>query len=393
MPPSDDANATGGLIGLLQAFYADHAHALTNGLVLVVLALAAWLVWRASRRAYWRDAARRVFQDRKAAVCFVILCLYGLVGLLESIGWRDALRDESGGVVLAEDGSRVLEARGRTLLDRLDAVLLNLGGKTEKTFSAPLATHSFAKETIRDDDGTATRDYVPLQHPRAHPFGTDRVGDDVLLKALRGIRTALVIGGFTTILVIPFALLFGIAAGYYGKRVDDAVTYVYSTLASIPDVLVIAAFILIFGRGVLQLCIIMGVTTWTGLCRVLRGETLKLREMEFVQAAQAFGVSGWKIMTRHILSNVLHIVLISSVLRFSGLVLAEAVLSYLNIGVGATTASWGSMINDARFELSRDPVVWWNLVAAFAFMFGLVLPANIFGDAVRDALDPRLRAG
>ena len=153
----------------------------------------------------------------------------------------------------------------------------------------------------------------------------------------------------------------------------------------------IIAFMIVFGRGLTQLCIIMGVTSWTGLCRVLRGETFRLREMEYVQAARAAGVKAFPIMWRHVMPNLLHIVVITAVLSFSGRVLSEAVLSYIGIGVGADTISWGVMINDARQELARDPVIWWKLAAAFVFMVGLVLPANLFGDAVRDALDPRLR--
>jgi peptide/nickel transport system permease protein len=135
----------------------------------------------------------------------------------------------------------------------------------------------------------------------------------------------------------------------------------------------------------------MGITSWTGLCRVLRGETLKLREADFVQASEAMGIPRLKIMLKDIVPNVMHIVLITAVLSFSGRVLAEAVLSYLGVGVGADTISWGTMINDARLELARSPVIWWKLFAAFIFMLGLVLPANLFGDAVRDALDPKLR--
>ncbi len=224
-----------------------------------------------------------------------------------------------------------------------------------------------------------------------HLLGTDKVGDDVFYRALKGVRTGLIIGGFTTLIAIPFAIFFGVIAGYFGGRIDDVVQYLYSTLASIPSILLIAAFMLLFGRGLFNLCLIMGITSWTGLCRLLRGETLKLRELEYVQAAEAFGVSHAKIILKHIVPNVMHIVLISFILRFSGLVLAEALLSYLQIGVEPTTGSWGNMINTARMELAREPVVWWNLVAAFVFMFGLVLPSNLFGDAVRDALDPRLR--
>jgi len=152
-------------------------------------------------------------------------------------------------------------------------------------------------------------------------------------------------------------------------------------LSSIPAILLIVAFMIVFGRGLPQLCIIMGITSWTGLCRVLRGETLKLREADFVQASEAMGIPRLKIMLKDIVPNVMHIVLITAVLSFSGRVLAEAV----------HTISWGTMINDARLELARSPVIWWKLFAAFIFMLGLVLPANLFGDAVRDALDPKLR--
>ena len=118
---------------------------------------------------------------------------------------------------------------------------------------------------------------------------------------------------------------------------------------------------------------------------------LKLREVEYVQAADAFGVARLTIILRHLVPNVMHIVLISVILRFSGLVLAEAVLAYVGIGVDPSMQSWGNMINQARLELARDPIVWWNLCAALVFTLGLVLPANVFGDAVRDSLDPRLR--
>ena len=262
---------------------------------------------------------------------------------------------------------------------------------TEKTYSAPLATHLYTKSTTQQLDGRVTREHPPLRHPRSHLFGTDKVGTDVFYRALKGIRTALIIGGFTTLTAIPFALCFGVIAGYFGGRVDDIVQYIYSTLASIPSILLIAAFMLLFGHGLFNLCLILGISSWTGLCRLLRGETLKLRELEYIQAAEAFGMSRGKIILKHVLPNVMHIVLISAILRFSGLVFFEALLTYLQIGVDPTTGSWGNMINTARLELARDPVVWWNLIAAFLFMFGLVLPANLFGDAVRDALDPRLR--
>lgn len=240
-----------------------------------------------------------------------------------------------------------------------------------------------------------------------HVFGTDKVGEDVFYQAIKSIRTGLVIGTLTTLVMLPMALVFGIMAGFFRGWVDDVIQYVYTTLNSIPSVLLIAASILMVqvymaaheekftsvivraDMRLLFLCLILGVTSWTGLCRLLRAETLKLREMEYVQAARAMGVRRRVILLRHILPNVMHIVLISVVLDFSSLVLAEAVLSYINIGVDPTTYSWGNMINGARLEMAREPVVWWSLTASFIFMFALVLAANLFADTVRDAFDPR----
>jgi peptide/nickel transport system permease protein len=140
------------------------------------------------------------------------------------------------------------------------------------------------------------------------------------------------------------------------------------------------------------LAAILGITGWAGLARLLRAETLKLSELDYVQAARAFGVPDRGIMRRHILPNVMHVVLIVAVLDFSSLVLYEAVLSYVGVGVDPTTNSFGTMINSARTELSRDPVVWWNLLAAFAFMVAFVLSMQLFASAVREAFDPRARA-
>jgi peptide/nickel transport system permease protein len=240
-----------------------------------------------------------------------------------------------------------------------------------------------------------------------HVFGTDKVGQDVFYQVLKSIRTALVIGLVTTLVMLPLAVLLGIAAGYFGGWIDDAIQYVYTVLNAIPGVLLIAAAVLMM-QGVidrhpewfataaeradlrlLALCTILGMTSWTSLARLLRGETLKLRELEYIQAARAFGVGSGRILLRHILPNLLHIVIIALVMDFSSLVLAEAVLSYVGIGVDPTMISFGTMINNARLELGREPAVWWSLAAAFAFMFVLVLSANLFADALRDAFDPR----
>lgn len=242
-----------------------------------------------------------------------------------------------------------------------------------------------------------------------HILGTDKIGRDVFYEAIKSIRTGLLIGTLTTLFMLPFALFFGTVAGYYRGWIDDMIQYLYTTLSSIPGVLLISAAVLVLqvyianhsnlfptlperaDARLLALCFILGITSWAGLCRLLRGETLKLRDMEYIQAARSLGVKRRKIILRHILPNVMHIVLITLVLDFSGLVLAEAVLSYVGVGVDPTTMSWGNMINSSRLELAREPVVWWPLIAALIFMFILVLSANVFADSVRDAFDPKLK--
>jgi len=243
-----------------------------------------------------------------------------------------------------------------------------------------------------------------------HVFGTDVTGNDVLYQTLKSIRTAFVIGSLATLATLPLAVVLGIVGGYFKGWVDEVVQYLYTVLSSIPNILLIAACVLmvqvfldkhpeLFETGLERadlklflLCAVLGLTGWAGLCRLLRAETLKLREFDYVQAAQAFGVGPARIMTRHVFPNVAHLMLIVTVLDFSSLILYEAVLSYVGVGVDPSMNSFGGMINFARNEMSRDPVVWWPFAAAFSFMVTLVLAANLFADGVRDAFDPRSRA-
>ncbi|MEW6683198.1 MAG: ABC transporter permease [Nitrospirota bacterium] len=455
--------------------------------VLVGLTVAAALYTR--QREHLRAPWRVVRRSRLGMAALVVLAAYVAIGLLDSIHFRRALpqTDNPATATRVDYSTEVLSA--------LDALVLPLKDRVEKTYSAPFATHLYAKETVERPDGTTTRDFPRLRYGGAHladpaadrardiaataavgaiqgllvwallivgvsawqvrrhrlpwntmlarfirgetdtpwrvilatlgvllllgfvvghwavkyhVLGTDKVGTDVLYLSLKSVRTGIAIGTLTTLIMMPFAILLGITAGYFKGWADDVIQYLYTTLSSIPGVLLIAAAILTLQAYIavhpeafdtaavradarlLFLCAILGVTSWTGLCRLLRGETLKLREMEYVQAAQAYGAGSMTIMMRHLLPNVMHIVLITLVLDFSGLVLAEAVLSYVGVGVDPTTISWGTMINSARLEMAREPMVWWSLAAAFTFMFTLVLAANLFADVVRDALDPRL---
>jgi peptide/nickel transport system permease protein len=243
-----------------------------------------------------------------------------------------------------------------------------------------------------------------------HVFGTDRTGNDVFYQALKSVRTAFVIGTLSTIATLPLAVGLGIVSGYLRGWVDELVQYLYTLLSSIPNVLLIAACVLmmqvfidthpdLFETGaeradvrLFLLCVILGLTGWATLCRLLRAETMKLSQLEYVQAATAFGVRKGRIMVRHIFPNVVHLIIITTVLDFSALILYEAVLSYVGVGVDPSMNSFGGMINLARTEMSRDPLVWWSFAAAFGFMVTLVLAANLFADGVRDAFDPRARS-
>lgn len=365
----------------------------SDALFFLLIAASIVTFWWGRRQEHLRAGWARVWARRGTRVAATVLVLFCIVGFLDSLHYRPQLPREEG-----KEAAYSVE-----VLSALDALVMPLKANTEKTYSEPLATRLFAKETLEEGG----RDFPPLKYPGTHLFGTDKVGQDVLYLTLKSIRTGLLIGTLTTLIMLPAAVLLGIVAGYVGGWVDDVIQYLYTTLNSIPGVLLIAAAVLMMqviidthpewfataaeraDARLLALCAILGVTSWTGLCRLLRGETLKLREMEYVQAARAFGVGPLAIMLRHILPNVMHIVLIAIVMDFSGLVLAEAVLSYVGIGVDPNTISFGTMINAARLELAREPMVWWSLAAAFVFMFVLVLAANLFADAVRDAFDPR----
>ena len=420
-----------------------------------------------------REHWRRVFSTRLGMVTFTLILVYVGIALLDSLHFRRALEPVAG----TPSSERFYDNQ---VTSALDVMLGGMGERFERTYSAPFALMSFAKENMKDGNGALYRDFPRLEHagrhistpperwadvltktiwaliwglsiaavlvglqwaflrhsalpwyaswmtqtaviclavwlilisPYYHVLGTDRGGADVAYQSIKGVRTAVLLGTLATLIMLPIAVTLGVMAGYFKGWVDDAVQYLYTTMSSIPGILLIAASVLLFqvyidlhpdffATGMekadarfIALCFILGVTSWSSLCRLIRAETLKISQLEFVQAAHAFGVSHSRIVTRHILPNVVHIILITFVLDFSSLVLAEAVLSYIGVGIDPAMGSWGNMINSARSELSREPVVWWTLSGAFFFMFVLVLATNLFADLVRDAFDPRTGSG
>jgi peptide/nickel transport system permease protein len=324
--------------------------------VLVILGFAiVFLLLRAgARNERWQRAWVRLKRDRTGLIALGVVVLYLGIGALEM------LRIPGG------------PADTRSILDVFTA-----GVVPEESYSAPLGGGLL----------DSTR-HEPLHGH--HLLGTDVLGKDVLVQMLKACRTALVIGGLTSAIYVPLGVLLGVFAGYFRRWVDDAIQYLYSTLASIPEILLLVAILMVLGKGLGTMSIALGVTGWVGLCRLIRGETMRQTERQYVAAARALGQTHWKIVTRHLLPNVMHLVLISAVLGFSNIVLAEAILSYLGVGAPVGTASWGVMIDAGRTELGRDPLVWWNISAATTALFGLVLSLNLLGDALRKAFDPKL---
>ena len=303
-------------------------------------------------------AVKRITKDKLAVAGFCVICLFALIAVLDSLPLPQL---EAGPVQW-----------NRTIIDVV------FQKDVERSYSPPLA-----------DKGVLNRKEFELQS--RHLLGTNNLGEDVLYNALKGVRTAFIIGIVPSVIAAFFAIIFGLLAGFYGGWVDDVIQYIYQVLSSIPGILLLIAMLMVMERGLWQLCVALGVTSWVGLCRLMRGETLKVKNMEYVEAARMLGASDFRLLFRHILPNVTYLVIIEMTLDFSALVMSEAVLTYIGIGVEPGTGSWGRMIMMADRELPNS--IWWNLAGASAFLFVLVLAFNLFADALRDALDPRLKEG
>jgi len=315
-------------------------------------------------RSLRHDAWRRIVRDRGAVICMVIIALYALVAV----------------------GGFVYEQLGEADWSGV------------KTFEQMKDVSQRNKPPLTDGGGL---------------FGTDWAGRSVLVKTVLGAKVSMMVGLFANIIAVPLGMILGVIAGYFSGRffrggfIDDLIVWLYSTLMSIPWIILLIAMKYAFKGvvwepsvfnvklmtldlgGIHGIIIALGVTSWIGTCRLVRAETLKLRELDYVIAARAIGRGRMAILLRHIMPNVMHLGIINFSLGFVGAVQAEVILSYLGLGVTVGTPSWGSMIDSARQDLSAG--VWWELTAAVAAMFLLVLALNIFGDRLRDALDPRLK--
>lgn len=237
--------------------------------------------------------------------------------------------------------------------------------------------------------GQAGEAYAPPSW--AHPFGLDVLGRSVFARLVQGARVALIVGFFSTAIAIPIGTALGLASGYFRGKVDAVVVWLYSTLDAIPTILLLLALALVLptGKGLATVCIALGVTSWVSTCRVVRGEAIRQKELDYVRAARSIGAGNARILFVHVLPNVMHLVLVQASLVFVYAIKSEVILSYLGVGV-QNFPSWGVMIDDARLELVGRGV-WWQFAAATGALFALVLAFNVFNDALKDALDPRER--
>ncbi len=337
----------------------------------------------AQSRGVWATAWRRLRNDRVGVVSLAVVLAFLVMILLSSLG------------MIAGNWQKEVAVP--------DAPPSFLGPKAKQTGTDPLAD-----VVSKDAPPVDLSDIDPLapkyqewkeraakiqvsEPPRAETlfFGADRLGRSVLDKAIKGGEISIFVGLFAAVLATVIGTILGALAGYAGGKVGDFLEWVYNVFTSIPDILLIFAFAAVLGRGIDTVILILGLVGWTGMYRLVRAEYIKHRNREYVRAAEAIGASNLSRMFVHILPNVSHVILVRMSLYVVGFIKAEVILSFLGLGVPVDSVSWGTMLSEAQAELVLGH--WWQLAAATLFMAVFVTSFSLFTDALRDALDPKLR--
>lgn len=281
-------------------------------------------------RSLWKDAFYRLKKDKIAVACVFIVVFYALIGVLTKMG------------LLATPWDNVV--------------------------GEPYQPPSLKSVELL--------------------LGTDIFGRSVFYKVIQGTRIAMSVGLISSLISIPIGVVLGALAGYFGGWIDEAIVWFYTTLSSIPNIMLLIAIAYVMGKGLTAIYVALGITAWVSLARVIRGEFIKHKSRDYVIAAESIGARHVSRMLKHILPNVSHFIIINISIQFMSAIKSEVILSFLGLGVQGQP-SWGVMIDDARLELSRG--VWWQLAGATVGMFFIVLAFNILGDALRDALDPKIK--
>jgi oligopeptide transport system permease protein len=327
----------------------------------------------------WHAAWRRFKSDRVGLVSLIIVVLFLLMILLSSLGivakgWQNE-------VGVPDAPPSFMGPAAPKAAAEVQAVQ---GPRVDLSDVDPLAPrYKEWEERAKQFQTVETVKATTL------PFGADRLGRDVLSKAVKGTEISVFVGVMAALVATSIGTLLGAFSGFFGGKVGDLLEWVYNVFESIPQILLIFAFAVVFGRGVQSVVIILALTGWTGMYRQVRAEFIKHSSREYVRAAEAIGASGSSRMFRHILPNVSHVVLVRMALLVVGFIKAEVILSYLGLGVRVDQVSWGTMLAEAQAELILGH--WWQLVAATLFMAIFVTAFSLMADAARDALDPKLR--
>ena len=327
----------------------------------------------------WQAAWKRLRKDRLGMVSMAIVALFVLMIVLTATGLVAKSWQREVGVPSAPP-----TFLGPAAATESTAALALTGPVADISAVDPLAPR-YAEWAER------AAKYKTVETPKAEtlPFGGDRVGRDVLSKAMKGTQTSVFVGLMGAIVATLIGTVLGALGGFFGGKVGDFLEWLYSVFTSIPDILLILSFAVIFGRGIGSVAMILALVGWTGLYRQVRAEFIKHSTRDYVRSAEAIGASTTSRMFRHILPNVSHVILVRMSLLVVGFIKYEVILSYLGLGVGVEDVSWGTMLAEAQSELILGN--WWQLVAATVFMAVFVTAFSLMTDALRDALDPKLR--
>ncbi len=327
----------------------------------------------------WALAWKRLKADRVGMVCLCIVAAFMLLVLLAATNVVAANWQKEIGVPNAPPhvlGPRPPEAVG--------AIEVPKGPNVDLSDIDPLAPKYAEWEE-------AAKKYKTEELVRAEtlPLGADRLGRDILQKVLKGAEVSIIVGLLAALVATFIGTLLGAISGFFGGKVGDLLEWVYNVFTAIPSILLIFAFAVIFGRGVMSVVLILGLTGWTGIYRLVRAEFMKHRQREYVRSAEAIGASSGSRMFKHILPNVSHVALVQLSLHVVSFIKSEVILSYLGLGVSVDQVSWGTMLAEAQSELILG--YWWQLAAVTFTMAVFVTAFALFTDALRDALDPKLR--